>query len=60
MDVALDAPPERVLQTFEIPLAAYTAADPAFRLERLEALRLVIDRSVAGGLWVAEAGLIVD
>jgi hypothetical protein len=60
MDAALGAPPERVLQTYEIPLAAYAAADPAFRPERLEAMRLIVDRSVAGSLWVAEAGLIVD
>jgi hypothetical protein len=60
MDVALGAPPERVLQSYQIPLADYVAADPAFRPDRLESLRLVIDRTRGGSLWVAEVGLIVD
>ena len=58
MDLALDAPVERVLQTYELPLADFVAADPAFDPARLAAIRLVVDRSSAGALWVSEVGFV--
>lgn len=57
MDVALDAPAEQVLQTYAIPVADLVAADPAFRPERLEALRLVVTRTTAGVIWITEVGV---
>jgi dienelactone hydrolase len=60
MDLARGAPVERVLQTYEIPLADYAAADPRFRPDRLSAMRLVVDGRTPGCLWVAEAGLVAS
>ncbi|HEX2626330.1 MAG TPA: hypothetical protein VHL56_05450, partial [Candidatus Limnocylindrales bacterium] len=57
MDLALDAPPEIVLQTYELRLDELAAADPAFRPEHVDALRLIVDRAEAGALWVTEVGL---
>lgn len=60
MDLALDAPVERVLQSYELPLADFAAADARFDPNRLGAVRLVIDRSTAGSLWISEVGIVVD
>ncbi|HET7182367.1 MAG TPA: hypothetical protein VFI15_09070, partial [Candidatus Limnocylindrales bacterium] len=57
MDLALDAPPEIVLQTYELRLTDFSAADPAFRPEHVDVLRVIVDRSTAGALWITEVGL---
>jgi hypothetical protein len=58
MDLAAGAPVERVLQTYDIPLADYAAVEPAFVPARLSAIRIVVDRATSGALWVAEVGLV--
>jgi dienelactone hydrolase len=58
MDAAREVPVERVLQTYELPLADFAGADGAFRPERVAALRLVVDRTAAGSLWIAEVGIV--
>jgi hypothetical protein len=57
IDISLRTPVERVLQTYAIPLAAFAAVDPAFSVETLDAIRLRIDRSTAGALWIADLSL---
>ena len=58
MDLARGAPLERVLQTYELPVSDFVGAEPAFDPARLSAIRLVINRSTAGALWVTEVGLV--
>ena len=58
MDVAQGAPVERVLQTYEVPLAEFVNVDPAFDPAELAAIRFVVDRSSPGALWVTEVGLV--
>jgi hypothetical protein len=60
MDVAQGAPVERVLQTYDLPFAEFAAADPRFEPAQIASMRLVIDRRVAGSLWVAEVGLLIE
>jgi dienelactone hydrolase len=58
MDLARGAPVERVLQTYELPLSDFAGAAPSFDPARLSAVRLVVNRSTAGVLWVTEVGLV--
>ena len=58
MDLARGAPVERVLQSYELPMSDFTGAEPAFDPARLSAVRLVVNRSTAGALWVTEVGLV--
>jgi dienelactone hydrolase len=57
LDVRLDHPTELVLQTYEIPLADFAVADPAFVPAHVTSLRIVVDRAGAGALWLTEVGL---
>lgn len=47
---------EPVLQTFELPLAAFAAADPAFAPSALREIRLVFDRSPEGMVILDDLG----
>ena len=58
LGLAVDWPFERVLQTYEIPLADFATADPSFDPARLASVRILVDRGVAGSLWIAELGLV--
>jgi len=49
-------PWEPVLQTFEIPLAAFAAADPRFTPATLKEIRLVFDRSPEGMVILDDVG----
>ena len=50
--------PEAAFQTFELPLAAFQAQNPAPDPTRLAAIRFVFDRSPAGVVMVSELGLV--
>ena len=58
MDLARGAPVERVLQTYELPMSDFVGAEPAFDPARLSGIRLVVNRSTAGAIWVTEVGLV--
>ena len=47
---------ERVLQSADIPLAAFVEAEPALRLDALAGLRIEFDGDGAGELYVDEIG----
>ena len=57
VDLSVRSRVERVLQTYAIPLRDFEAVDPAFRADRLDTIRLRLDRSTAGALWIADVGL---
>lgn len=57
IDLHLDPPAERVLQTYAIPLRWFEALDPAFAAERLSGFRLRVARSTGGALWIADPGV---
>ena len=57
IDLRLTSPAERVLQTYAIPLALFEAEDPDFRAADLDGVRLRIERSSAGALWIADVAL---
>jgi hypothetical protein len=57
IDLSVRSRVERVLQSYAIPLSDFEAADPAFRADRLATIRLRLDRSTAGALWIADVGL---
>jgi hypothetical protein len=48
---------EPVLQTFELPLAAFAAAKPGFTPAALREIRLVFDRSPEGVVILDDLGL---
>ena len=50
--------PEAAFQTFELPLAAFQAQNPALDPTRLATIRFVFDRSPAGVVMVSELGLV--
>ena len=58
MDLARGAPVERVLQSYELPMSDFIGAEPAFDPARLSAIRLIVNRSTPGALWVTEVGLV--
>jgi hypothetical protein len=47
---------EPVLQTFELPLASFAAAQPGFDPQTLREIRLVFDRSPEGVVIVDDVG----
>lgn len=57
LPLSVNAPVEHVLQSYAIPLAEYASEDPAFRPDRVTSIRVVVDRSIAGAMWLAEVGL---
>ena len=57
LDLSVTQPVERVLQGYVIPVAEFAAENPAFRTDRVASLRVLVDRSAAGVLWLAEVGL---
>jgi hypothetical protein len=57
LDVALRSPAEVVVQSYRIPLSAFSAADPAFVPARLGSVTLRIPKERAGRLAVAEFAL---
>jgi hypothetical protein len=57
IDLHLDSPVERVLQTYVIPLALFEAADADFDPVDLAGFRLRVARVADGGVWIADVGL---
>ena len=57
IDLHLDSPVERVLQTYAIPLSLFEAADPAFEATDLTGFRLRFSRAVDGAVWIDDVGL---
>jgi dienelactone hydrolase len=47
---------EIVLQTYSLPLADFTAAEPALDVRRLRSVRFLFDRAVAGTIIVDDIG----
>ncbi|HET9851665.1 MAG TPA: hypothetical protein VFP56_04055, partial [Candidatus Limnocylindrales bacterium] len=60
MDLAQGAPVERVLQGYDIPFADFAALDSRFDPGRVVAAGLVVNRSEAGSLWLADVGQLVE
>lgn len=56
IELTTAVPYERVDQTFDLPLAAFAAADPAFRPQELSAIRFLFDGRVDGKLMLDEIG----
>lgn len=52
----LRSPVERVLQTWALPLADFTATDPAFDPARIASVSFVFDRAQAGVVYLDEVG----
>ncbi len=57
LDLSLRSPAEIVVQSYRIPLSAFSAANPAFVPARLDSVTLRIQRSDPGRLAVAEFAL---
>jgi hypothetical protein len=57
MNIAGPAPSEPIFQSFEFPLAAFVAADPAFDPTTLTAVRFIFDRSPAGVVVLDDLGV---
>jgi len=49
-------PYERVDQTYDLPLAAFAAADPDFQPESLSIVRFLFDGAADGRIMVDEIG----
>jgi hypothetical protein len=58
IDLSVRSTSEIVLQTYEIPLAAFAAADPAFEPVGLTAFSIDVPRTADGALWIAEPALV--
>ena len=58
VDLTVRAESEVVLQTYEIPLAAFTEADPAWDPADLQAMIVEVPRTLSGALWIAEPALV--
>jgi hypothetical protein len=58
MDVSVWSQAEVVLQTYEVPLSAFTEADPEFDPGALASLGLTVSRATDGALWIAEPALV--
>jgi hypothetical protein len=52
--------PERVLQTYELPLAAFARADAAFDPANLAAIRLRFDRTPQGAILLDRVGFYTE
>jgi dienelactone hydrolase len=57
IELHLDSPVERVLQTYAIPLALFEAADPTFTAADLSGFRLRFPRAADGAVWIDDVGL---
>ena len=57
LDLTLRSPAEVVLQSYRIPLSAFSAADPAFVPSHLDSVALQMPKGEAGRLAVAEFGI---
>jgi hypothetical protein len=55
---ALPRASEVALQTYEIPLSAFTEADPAWDPADLQAMIVEVPRTLSGALWIAEPALV--
>lgn len=58
LDLSVRSPSEVVLQTYEIPLAAFAALDPGFDPAALSEVAVEVDRSGDGAIWIAEPALV--
>jgi hypothetical protein len=47
---------EIVLQTYDLPLSAFAAADPAFRPAEISAIRISFDGPQGGDVYVDAVG----
>lgn len=57
IDLSVTSPVEHVLQSYAIPFSEFATANPAFRADRVTSIRVIVDRSAAGAIWLAEVGL---
>lgn len=55
-EIDTPTPYERLPQTFDLPLAAFAGADPAFRPEALTDIRIVFDGTVPGKVMIDDLG----
>jgi hypothetical protein len=58
IDLSFRAASEVVLQTYEIPLTAFTDADTAFDPTGAAAFTVEVSRADGGALWIAEPALV--
>ena len=56
IQMTLATPYERVDQTFDLPLAAFVAANPGFEPGALSAITFLFDGAAAGGVMLDEVG----
>ena len=56
IQMTLATPYERVDQTFDLPLAAFVAANPDFEPGALSAITFLFDGAAAGGVMLDEVG----
>ncbi len=57
LDLSLRTPAEQVVQSYAIPLAAFSADDPAFDPAHLDGVALVIPRTLPGSVSVTDLRL---
>jgi dienelactone hydrolase len=57
IDIHLESPAERVLQTYAIPLGLFEAIDPDLSASDVVGFRLRIDRAHPGAIWIRDVGL---
>ena len=58
LDLSVRSPNEIVLQTYEIPLSAFSEVDPSFDPEQLAAIAVEVPRTSGGSIWLAEPALV--
>jgi hypothetical protein len=58
VDLAVRSPSEIVVQTYEVPLSSFVAADPAFDPGMLTEVAVEVPRVIAGALWITEPALL--
>jgi hypothetical protein len=57
IDIHLDSPVERVLQTYAIPLGVFETIAPGVSASDIIGFRLRIDRAGEGALWIRDVGI---
>jgi hypothetical protein len=57
IDIHVESPVERVLQTYEIPIGSFEAIDPDLSASEVIGFRLRIDRAHPGAIWIGDVGL---
>ncbi len=57
IDIHLESPAERVLQTYEIPLGTFEAIDPDVPASDVVGFRIRIDRAHPGAIWIGDVEL---